>query len=202
MSTEWQNAYRPQRQANWDDIAQTIRDTVTMEDALAMYSPETPIRNHRCPCPIHHGRDYNFSFLTHRYTCFVCGSSGDVVTFVKEVCELSTRVDALKRINADFRLNLIDCDISAETQAQIARIRAAAQEREARRKAWEDEYHRLWDEWIRLDKARRNAVPMSDKHAEAVKNIDYISYLIDCLESKVSENRIPDNHRNEGNNPS
>lgn len=200
MSTEWQRAYRPQRQANWDDIARTIHDTVTMEDALAMYCPETPIRNHRCPCPIHHGRDYNFSFLTHGYTCFVCGSSGDVVTFVKEVCELSTRVDALKRINADFRLNLTDCNISAETQVQIARRRAAAQEREARRKAWEDEYHRLWDEWIRLDKARRNAVPMSDKHAEAVKNIDYISYLIDCLESKVSRNRIPDNSGNEGDN--
>lgn len=181
MSTEWQNAYRPQRQANWDDIAQIIRDTVTMEDALAMYSPETPIRNHRCPCPIHHGRDYNFSFLPHGYTCFVCGSSGDVVTFVKEVCELPTRVDALKRINADFRLNLIDCDISAETQVQLARRRAVAQERERKRKAWEDEYHRLWDEWIKLDKAKRNAVPMSDEHAEAVKKIDYIGYLIDCL---------------------
>ena len=189
MSTEWQSAYRPQRQANWDDIARTIHDTVTMEDALAMYCPETPIRNHRCPCPIHHGRDYNFSFLPHGYTCFVCGSSGDVVTFVKEVCELPTRVDALKKINADFRLNLIDCDISAETQVQIARRRAIAQEREIKRKACEEEYHRLRKEWAELDKAKMNAVPMSEEFALAVKRIDYVGYLIDCLESEGWRNK-------------
>jgi uncharacterized protein (DUF3084 family) len=114
----------------------------------------------------------------------VCGSSGDVVTFVKEVCELPTRVDALKRINADFRLNLIDCDISAETQAQIAQRRAVAQEREMKRKAWEEEYHRLRKEWAELDKIKMNAVPMSEEFALAAKRIDYVGYLIDCLESE------------------
>lgn len=185
MNTDWQNAYRPQRTANWDEVAQTIRDTVTMEDALAMYCPDTPIRNRRCPCPIHHGRDYNFSFLPHGFTCFVCGASGDVVTFVKEVCELSTRVDALKKINADFRLNLLDCDISVETKARIARIRAEAEEHEIKRKEWEDKYFKLQKEWIDLDKIRATAIPMSDEFAFAVKRIDYIAYLINCLESEA-----------------
>lgn len=111
------------------------------------------------------------------------------MTFVKEVCELPTRVDALKRINADFRLNLIDCDISAETQVQIARRRAIAQEREIKRKAWEEEYHRLRKEWAELDKAKMNAVPMSEEFALAVKRIDYVGYLIDCLESEGWRNK-------------
>ena len=111
------------------------------------------------------------------------------MTFVKEVCELPTRVDALKRINADFRLNLIDCDISAETQVQIARRRAIAQEREIKRKAWGEEYHRLRKEWIELDKVKMNAVPMSEEFALAVKRIDYVGYLIDCLESEGWRNK-------------
>lgn len=184
MNTDWQNAYRPQRTANWDEVAQTVRDTVTMEDALTMYCPDTPIRNHRCPCPIHRGRDYNFSFLPHGFTCFVCGASGDVVTFVKEVCELPTRVDALKKIDADFHLNLLNCDISAEAKAEVARRRAIAEEREIKRKAWEEEYHKLWHEWVELDKIKMNAVPMSEEFALAVKRIDYVGYLIDCLESE------------------
>ena len=175
--------FRPERKANWEDIAQAIHDAVTMEDVLAMYSPSTPIRHHRCPCPLHNGKDYNFSFTDHGYKCFVCGASGDVIAFVKEVCELATRADAMKRINADFGLSLpIDCTLSDIQSATLALRRAEAEKKKAEEDAWWDEYHRLTDEWIELDKVKRTADPSSEEYADAAKRIDFISFQLEMLE--------------------
>lgn len=174
--------FRPEREASWEDIAQAIRESVSMDEVLAMYSPSTPRRHHRCPCPIHNGKDFNFSYTEHGYKCFVCGASGDVIGFVKEVCELATRPDAMRRINADFRLNLpINCTLSAIQSVNLALKRKEAEEKRAAEQAWEDEYHRLTDEWIRLDKIKRTADPSSDEYADAVRNIDFVSFQLDML---------------------
>jgi hypothetical protein len=63
----------------------------------------------------------------------------------------------------------------------LALKRKEAEEKRATEQAWEDEYHRLLDEWIRLDKAKRSADPSSEEYADAVKNIDFISFQLDML---------------------
>ena len=177
--------FREERKADWSDIADAIHDSVTMENVIAMYFPQLPTRNHRCPCPFHNGKDYNFSFTKRGYKCFVCGASGDVITFVKEACELSTMADAMKRINADFRLGLpIDGTLSAIQSATLALRRAEAEKKKAAEEDWWNTYHALMDEWIRLDSIRRNGDPDSDEYAYAVNNIDRISYEIDCLKAE------------------
>lgn len=155
-----------------------------MEDVLEHYCPSTPRRQHRCPCPIHNGKDFNFSYLDHGYRCFSCGATGDVVKFVQQILELPNRSDAMKRINADFGLGLpIGVALSDSQSANLALKRAEASAKKAAEDAWLDEYHALTDEWIRLDKVRRTADPMSDEYAEAVKSIDRIGYLLDDLPS-------------------
>ena len=179
---EWQSAYRPERRASWEDIAESIRAAVSVPDALAVYCPSLPRRRNRCPCPIHNGRDYNFSYNTNGYKCFVCGASGDVITLVKEVCELSTRGEAMARINEDFRLNLsINGTLSAIQSANLALRRQEAEQKQKARDEWWTRYHALMDEWVRLDIAKRTADPSSDEYAEAVKRIDYVGYELDCL---------------------
>ena len=112
----------------------------------------------------------------------MCGASGDVIGFVKEVCELSTRSDAMKRMDADFHLNLpINGTLSAIQSANLALRRKEADEKARAEQAWEDEYHRLTDEWTRLDRVRQTADPASDEYADAVKNIDFISFQLDIL---------------------
>lgn len=144
--------YTPERRADIGDIAQAIHDAVTIEQALEFYFPNTPRRHHRCPCPIHCGNDYNFSYTEHGYRCFVCGASGDVIALVKEACELSTRVDAMKRISTDFNLRLFsDTPLAPEISAKIRKAREDAEKRQAEREAWENAYHAALDEWIRLD---------------------------------------------------
>ena len=174
--------FQPERRADWEDIARAIHDTVTMDGAVRMYLPALTPRHNRIPCPFHNGKDYNLSYNTHGYKCFVCGASGDVIGFVKEACELSTRSDAMKRINNDFNLHLpIDgeADIAFSVEAQKRR-REAEKKKEAEQ-AWEDEYQRLTDEWIRLDTIKRTADPSSEEYADAVKNIDFVGFQLDML---------------------
>ena len=181
MSTEWGNSYHRAKRLEWEDIAQTIHDTVTMHEAVRFYLPNADSRYHRIPCPIHNGTDKNFSYTEHGYRCWVCGASGDVIAFVKEVCELSTRADAMKRINLDFRLGLpIGGEISPTEEKLLQTRRKAAREKEERRAEWEAGYHRLWDEWCRLDRQRMFCRVGTPAWSEAVKNIDRVAWEIDC----------------------
>ena len=182
---DWKTGFSPERKADWADIAAEIRESVTMEDVLHAYAPSVRTRNHRCPCPIHNGKDYNFSYTRNGYKCFVCGESGDVIEFVQTMCGLHDRADAMKQINADFRLNLpINGTISAIQSADLALKRAEREKKEKAHAEWEETYHSLWAEWIACDTAKRTADPESAEYAAAVKRIDYIAYLIDNLPSE------------------
>ena len=179
---DWKTGFSPERKADWSDIAGEIREAVTMEDVLHAYAPSVQTRNRRCPCPIHNGKDLNFSFTRTGYKCFVCGESGDVIKFVQTMCGYHDRTDAMKRINADFRLNLpISCTISAIQSADLALKRAEREKKEKAHAEWEETYHSLWAEWIECDKAKRTADPESEEYAHAVKRIDYLAYRIDNL---------------------
>ena len=103
---DWGKAYLREQRATWADIAESIRYSVSMAEVLRVYSPETPIRGKRCPCPLHNGKDYNMSFTATNFHCFVCGESGDVIEFVTKILNLPSRADAMKRMNGDLKLGL------------------------------------------------------------------------------------------------
>lgn len=150
------DSFKCERRASIEDIAQAIHDSVTMDEVLDSYCPSIPRRHHRMPCPLHNGRDYNFSYTPRGYRCFVCGASGDAIGFVKDMLGLSTRLDAMKRINADFRLNLpLDCTIDDVQSANLALRRAEAEKKRQAEQAWEDKYNALMDAWCKLDNESR-----------------------------------------------
>ena len=181
LAVNWTEAYKPERRASWEDIAQAIHDSVTMSDVIGVYCPEARPRHHRMPCPIHNGKDYNFSFTDSGYCCFVCNETGDVIKFVQTVCSLRSRTDAMTQINRDFHLNLpLDREITHAENKALEERRRAAREREERRQAWEDGYHRLWDEWCRLDRQKRECEIGTPDWMYAIQNIDRVAYEIDC----------------------
>lgn len=152
---EW--GYKRERLATVDEIAESIHANVTIEDALNEYVPGIQIRHRRCPCPIHNGKDYNFSFTDTGYKCFVCNASGDVISLVKEVCELSTRVEAMKKICDDFRLPVnFHAEISTEASAKVNKMREAAEKKRKAKAEWEAQYQKALNEWIELDKIVMN----------------------------------------------
>lgn len=179
---DWSKEYKTERRIDWADVAQTIRDTVSMDDVLDVYAPEIPRRNHRCPCPFHNGKDFNMSYMYSGYKCFVCGVGGDVIAFVKDKLGLATRADAMKRINADFHLNIpIDRNITTAENSEIAKRREAAERKRKEITDWNELYDRLMDEWCRCDREKMNSEPMSDEWCNAVKRLEYIGYLLDGL---------------------
>jgi len=173
------DSFKPVRKLSWENIAQAIHDTVTMDDILPVFAPSIPRKGRRCPCPIHNGKDYNFSYTDYGYKCFSCGASGDVIAFVKEMQGLPTRAEAMQQINDAFHLGLdIHTELSSDALAEVNRRRAEAERKQKALDEWWDEYHRLWDEWIRLDRIRSSADPMSAEYANAVKTIDSVSHDI------------------------
>ncbi len=179
---DWIKEYKRESKASWDDIAQAIHDTVTMDEIVKVYAPNPPPRHNRIPCPFHNGKDYNLSLMPHGYKCFVCGASGDAISFVKDLLSLSTRGDAMRRINQDFGLHLpLDGEVSQQASEEFDRRRREARERERIRQEWWTQYHALMDEWIECDKIKRTADPMSDKWCNAVKRLEYVGYRLDVL---------------------
>lgn len=177
----WTKEYKPERRVSWEDVANEIHRTITMEDAIRFYSPSTTIRQRRCPCPIHNGKDYNLSFTDNAYKCFVCGSSGDVITFVKEVCELATRVDAMREIVRDFNLHLdIGEVITHEQSDHLRKMREEAERKKREHDAWYEHYHSLLDEWCELDAfVRSDASPA--EIAKARQRMIAVEYELDSL---------------------
>jgi len=181
---EWGKGFKAERKAEWSDIARAIHDSVTMDEAIKFYLPGSNPRMHRIPCPIHNGKDYNFSFTRNGYKCFVCGASGDVITFVKEVCGLATRSDAMKKLNADFRLGLpIECEENKFFRYQANKKREQAEKLQAAQEEWEQNYSRLWDEWVALDLIILFSTD-SDAVASARERQAVVSYLIDTMPQK------------------
>lgn len=179
---EWTRAFKEERKADWADIVATIREVVSMDEVVRIYTPHLHPRHHRIPCPFHNGKDYNLSFTKNGYKCFVCGVSGDVVSFVKNIQGCATRADAMRLMNADLNLHLpIDGEITAGQRAEMAKRRAEAERKVRAKQEWEDKYNALWDEYTRLDHLRRTSEPFSDDYAYAVTHIDHIAYQINSL---------------------
>ena len=187
MGTNWE--YKREKTATADDVADIIHSSVTIADALRVYRPDLEPKHHRCPCPIHNGKDYNFSFGDNWFRCFVCNESGDVITLVKEICELSTRADAMKKICDDFRLGVdFHASISPEVSKKVNQARIEAERKRAEKEAWEAKYQAALNEWIELDKIIINTPWDSEENiqkvCEAKEKRARVGYQLDLILSK------------------
>lgn len=176
---------------NYTLFAETIKERVSMPDAIALYAPAPAPKHNRIPCPVHHGESYNLSFTDKLYHCFVCGSGGDVIHFVQHVFGIPF-IAALDKLNTDFGCGAIldrrpTLREQREAQARHAKIMEERQRAEAEKQARQDLYNALWDEWCRLDRNRMAHTPKNpddELHplfVEALQKIHYQEYLIDTL---------------------
>ena len=109
-----------------------------MEDVLQQYGFPTA-RNGRIPCPLHNGKDNNFSYKDHYFKCFVCGRGGSVIDFVMELFGL-TFPQACLRLNTDFHLGLDEEEDPEEARRRREAARRARELEERRHRQAEEEY--------------------------------------------------------------
>lgn len=174
---EWK--YHPERKASLQDLIQIIRDTVSMDDVVRVYAPNPPPRRHRIPCPIHAGEDYNLSFTDKGFCCFVCGAKGDQIAFVKDVLGLSTKAEAVRRLNQDLGLGLpIDSPVPSSFSAEAARARKNAEEKRLKEKELWELRESLEDEWASLDRIIHDPAADIEAKASAQERIAYIEYRL------------------------
>lgn len=164
--------------------AEIIKASVSMEDALNQYGFR-PSRYGRIPCPLHNGKDKNFSYKKKNFKCFVCNKSGTVIDFVMELFGV-TFVQAVERINSDFRLGL---SLDKPNEADLTALREKQQKEREQKERWEATAtelaaeHRYWHEVsIHFAPGRPETYGSAYIHplyAEAIKKLPYIEYQIE-----------------------
>lgn len=99
---------------DWDEI----KHIVSIGEVLRKYGFRAPIRDsYRIPCPIHGGRDANFSVDDRNglWNCFsVCGRGGSVIDLVAALEKITPKEAAMK-LSSDFKLS------PAQEQVVLAR---------------------------------------------------------------------------------
>lgn len=173
---------------NLTAYAHDIVSALTMRQVLTLYGVEVNAHGYAL-CPFHNEKTASLKVYEQKYYCFGCGAHGDVITFAMTFFDLPFKA-ALKKLNADFSLNLPIDERMTPRQARQYRRRCTEIEREktARRQAEQlrrQEYYDLIGERARLDRAMRENAPKTPDEpldaafVEACQRLDYIDYLIE-----------------------
>lgn len=174
------------------NIAFEIKSALTMPDVCQKYGIEVN-RQGFAICPFHCEDTPSLKIYEGRrgFYCYGCGKSGDVITFTQELFSLSF-VDALKKLNCDFTLNLpLERKMSlkekyALKEAEKRRLEGKKQ-RQALIKAYLDEV----DNYTYFDKLYIDFKPKTiDEQPHplfiwAIKKIEEAQWRLDEAEEKL-----------------
>lgn len=171
------------------DRVSLIKERLTMPEVLRHYGYEP---KKRMCCPLHNGKDKNFSVMENGYMCFSQCGGGDVITFVQKLFGLSF-TDTLRKIDEDFNLGLyrkISPKERVRMERHIQSLQAKKNAVETAKQHAEDEYWEAFDEWKRLDDNKRLYAPKSPDEewhplfVEALQKLAYQEYLLDEAEER------------------
>lgn len=172
------------------EYAREIKSRITMLDIWQRYN-NSPIKNSKSLCPFHLENTPSFIIYEYSFYCFGCGVGGDIIRFVQMLDNLSF-IDTIIKLNSDYGFGFpIGEKLTIRQQQEFkqkenARIKELERIKKEKQEK-EELYWLLWDEWIRLDKNKRDYAPKLPQdnihplYVEACHKIEYQRYLIDCL---------------------
>lgn len=172
------------------NAVEIIKQNIVMENILYKYGFATDKK--RIPCPLHNGNGYNFEVKEKSYCCHSHCGSGDVITFVQKLFNLSFP-ETLRKIDADFGLNIYGDHTFEELRRSHYKQKAVEAERQRKKHQKENannEYWKAFDEWKRLDENRikyRPKSPDEELHPlfiESLQKLTHQEYLVECLKER------------------
>ena len=172
------------------DVFREVRERVSAEDAAQNFGLVVR-QNHMALCPFHQEKTPSLSFKNGLYRCFGCGAHGNSIDYTVNLLGVSP-IDAVKRLNQDFRLGL-PLDNKPDAAAQAA-ARRRAQERETRMafERWQEDAGRMMNACLLA--AHTVSVSswdeMTAQDVLALKERPRIEYFSDLLLSDSMEDKM------------
>ena len=163
------------------EYTQTIKESVSAYEAARFYGLE-PRRDGFVCCPVHGEKTPSCKVYqgNRGFYCYGCHKGGSVIVLVSAILGLSF-MDAQKRLNADFSLNLPLDDESPNARQKAASLASDRKkrlaERERRRSELEAQVDAALTAYTEADKAVMEAEDLppalwTERHEEAFRSID------------------------------
>lgn len=156
-----------------NNVASIIKTSVTMTELCQRYGIEIN-RQGFAVCPFHNERTASLKIYdgTRGYSCYGCGKSGDVISFVQLLYGLSFS-EALNKINDDFGLNLpLERRLSLREKHRFDIIEKQRLREKREREDLFERYRQAFNRWAELDRAKITYKPKSTDeplHPEFIK---------------------------------
>ena len=183
-----------------DNVAERIKAAVSVGDALSRYHQLGRSKG-RTTCPIHGGKRDNLGYNDLTWHCFVCGASGDVISFVMQMFGLDFKT-AVAKICEDYRIPTSE-QLTPKERKEIAEIideKKKKREIERAKKRRNDfnfilSCRYMW--WLRKQPESKIVLMQladmerwTDRMAIGEMVIDYdIKATLKCLRLKITEER-------------
>jgi len=171
-----------------------IRQTLDIEEVSRRYGLEIN-RHHKALCIFHNDHHESMSFKNNRFKCFACGASGSSIDLVAKLFDLEP-LEAVKKINADFGLNL---DFKGEYRPDTAKIQEMERQRQLKQ-AFDDWCDKTYSDyakiarfyWQNMQKYRpvNEADGFHPLYVDAVHRIETIDYILSILLKGSLEEKI------------
>lgn len=163
-----------------EHLAQRVKESVRLSDVLALYHLQ-PNRAGFLHCPFHSGdRSPSLKVYLQQNTwhCFGCGKSGTVIDFVMEM-ERCSFLDALKKLDADFRLELSDSKESYRNyRERLSEQRKKAKEQSALKLELQSRIAQRRALWLNLRKLKVSNHEQAQQAASLITEVDRLDYEI------------------------
>ena len=117
-------------------------------------------------CPFHADKNPSMK-VDSRFHCFACQADGDVIDFVGRLFQLSPR-QAVEKLREDFGIARADGTVRI-TPRSPSSVRQQLLE-----------YYRCLQRWLVRYAPQSPTEEFHPCFREALKNLDYVKYLLDC----------------------
>jgi DNA primase len=139
-------------------IFQKIKASLTIEAVVKFYGVK--FTRGKAICPLHGEKTPSFVVYNKNQTwqCMGCKQGGDIINFVSKLFGLKN-IDAVKKLDYDFKLGLIGEKPSKEELLRFKQQQEAREHEREQQKLKEEKYFRLWEVFAEYDKIRIANMP-------------------------------------------
>jgi hypothetical protein len=157
-----------------------VKDSLNMKQVAEFYGYKVNGKGF-CYCPFHNDNHPSMKIYNKGFYCFSCGVGGDIITFVSRLYNLFNEQACLQLMN-DFSLqNPLEEMSYRQKRERIKRN----EERKKLNHFIKNAHAILMIYFTFLCEASRN--PEDPHFDEALQNLDYIEYRIECLKEYPKE---------------